>query len=138
MRRTCEPFASGSLAGDAMTQTGLPSNDTGGEHAIPCLIAAGEIARRVRELARQISADYAGRQPLVVGVLKGAWVFMADLVRELTIPVCCDFVMPSSYGSGTETTGCVQLHLDLTTPAQSEHLLLVEDVVDTGLCISWL
>jgi hypoxanthine phosphoribosyltransferase len=105
---------------------------------VPCLISAEEIRARVGELARQISADYAGREVLVVGVLKGAWVFMADLVRLLTIPVVCDFVKLSSYGAGTCTSGEVRLQLDLTVSAEGREVLIVEDVIDTGTCAGWL
>ena len=105
---------------------------------VTCLISSDELARRIAELARQISADYDGKQPVVVGVLKGAWVFLADLVRQLTLPVRCDFVKVSSYGLGTSTSGEVRLQLDLTIPAEGQHLLLVEDIIDTGTTTSWL
>ena len=105
---------------------------------IPCLISAESIARRIQELARQISADYAGKRLLVVGVLKGAWVFMADLLRQLTIPVRCDFVMLSSYGAGTTSSGQITLRLDLSTPAAGQDILIVEDIIDTGHSMPWL
>jgi hypoxanthine phosphoribosyltransferase len=105
---------------------------------VPCLLSQQQIARRVEELARQLSADYAGRQPLFVGVLKGAWVFMADLVRHLTIPVLCEFVKLSSYGGGTSTTGVVQLHLDLSLGVEGQDVVIVEDIVDSGTCAVWL
>lgn len=106
--------------------------------AVPCLIPASEIAARVSELGREISADYAGRQPLLIGVLHGAFVFMADLVRNLTIPVRCGFVMVSSYGDEMVTSGRVQLHLDLVQQIEGEDVLLVDDLVDTGLSTAWL
>src|SRR5579859_7298571 len=99
---------------------------------IACLFPRAVIAERVAALGRQISADYAGKEPLVVGVLKGAWVFMADLVRQLSIPVRCDFVMLSSYRDGIDTSGDVRLLLDMTQPARGRDLLIVEDIVDTG------
>lgn len=108
------------------------------DRGVHLLLSAEQVRGRVGELARQISADYAGQQPLVVGVLKGAFVFMADLVRHLTIPVCCDFVMLSSYGTGTTSSGKIELRLDLNTPAQGKHILLVEDIVDSGTTIPWL
>ena len=114
------------------------SLDVPEEHAIRCLISEAQLAERVGELARQISSDYTGKQLLIVGVLKGAWVFMADLVRRLSIPVHCDFVKVSSYGSGTSTCGRVQLHLDLSLSADGQNILLVEDIVDTGTCLHWL
>lgn len=113
------------------------TSDVSATHEVRCLLTEQQLAQRIEELARQISADYAGRWPLVVGVLKGAWVFMADLVRRLTIPVHCDFVKLSSYG-GTTTTGNVQLHLDLRLPAEGRDVLLIEDIVDTGTCVHWL
>jgi hypoxanthine phosphoribosyltransferase len=103
-----------------------------------CLFSAEQLARRTDELAREISGDYQGKELLVVGVLKGAFVFMADLVRRLAVPVRCDFVKVSSYGLGTDSTGNVQLHLDLSTSAEGQQILLVEDIVDTGTCSSWL
>jgi hypoxanthine phosphoribosyltransferase len=102
------------------------------------LLSEQQIAQRVGELAQQISADYAGRRPLLVGVLKGAWVFMADLVRRLTIPVRCDFVKLSSYGAGTTTAGQVQLHLDLCLSVEGQDILIIEDIVDSGTCAVWL
>ncbi|MBL8799758.1 MAG: hypoxanthine phosphoribosyltransferase, partial [Planctomycetia bacterium] len=104
----------------------------------PCLIAAAELQRRVAELAAQISADYRGRDLLVVGVLKGAFVFLADLVRALTIPVRCDFVKLSSYGLGTESSGAVRLQLDASLPVAGAEVLIVEDIIDTGTTTSWL
>ncbi|MBU0719138.1 MAG: hypothetical protein KJ749_12885, partial [Planctomycetes bacterium] len=105
---------------------------------IPCLFPASRISERVEELAREISADYADQSIMVVGVLHGAYVFMADLVRHLTIPVRCGFVMASSYGHNTVTSGQLALHLDLIHPAKGEHLLLVDDIVDTGTSTAWL
>ena len=115
-------------------QESVPAMD----HPIPCLIPAAKLDERVRELAREISADFAGQELLVVGVLHGAFIFMADLVRHLTIPVRCGFVMVSSYGEETETSGRVTLRLDLTLPAKGRHLLLVDDLVDTGVSTGWL
>ncbi|HTU21076.1 MAG TPA: hypoxanthine phosphoribosyltransferase [Gemmataceae bacterium] len=105
---------------------------------IRVLLSEQQIRDRVAQLAEQISRDYAGKQPLIVGVLKGAWVFMADLVRRLTVPTRCDFIKLSSYGEETATTGRVQLHLDLNTPAEGLDILVVEDIVDTGTCVRWL
>jgi hypoxanthine phosphoribosyltransferase len=102
------------------------------------LLSAEAIGQRVRELARQIAADYASRPPILVGVLKGSWVFMADLVRALYLPIRCDFVKLSSYGAGTASSGQIQLQLDLILPAEEQHLLIVEDIVDTGLSTAWL
>jgi hypoxanthine phosphoribosyltransferase len=102
------------------------------------LLGADEVARRTDELGRQITADYQGKELLVVGVLKGAFIFMADLVRRLGLPVRCDFIKVSSYGHGTDTTGEVRLHLDMSVPVGGQHVLLIEDIVDTGTCSAWL
>jgi hypoxanthine phosphoribosyltransferase len=117
---------------DAMSADMIASQE------IPCLLSAEQIAKRVAELATQISSDYAGRQPLLIGVLKGAWIFMADLVRHLTVSVRCDFVKLSSYGGGTATTGQVQLHLDLSLAVEGQDVVIVEDIVDSGTCAVWL
>ena len=121
-------------------ETCQPSNTAAGERKeqVPCLITEPRIAARVHQLAREISAEYADKSLLVVGVLHGAYVFMADLVRQLTVPVRCAFVMLSSYGDDTVTSGEVKLHLDLLRPVEGEHLLVVDDIVDTGVSIAWL
>jgi hypoxanthine phosphoribosyltransferase len=109
----------------------------GGERLYP-LLDEDIIKQKVRELARKISGDYAGRPLLLVGVLKGAWVFMADLVRAITIPVACDFLGVSSYGVSTETSGVVKIVVDLKHPVEGQHVLIVEDIVDTGLTLNFL
>ena len=105
---------------------------------VQCLITAPKLAERVRELAQEISAEYEGKPVLIVGVLQGAYVFMADLVRHLTIPVRCGFVMVSSYGDRTASSGRVELQLDLNQSVEGQHVLLVDDIVDSGTSISWL
>jgi hypoxanthine phosphoribosyltransferase len=107
-------------------------------HELRRLIDQEELSRRVESLAQQISADYLGKPLVLVGVLKGAWVFMADLVRRLSIPVNCDFVKLSSYGDGTTTSGRVQLQLDVSMPVAGRDVLVVEDIVDTGTCVLWM
>lgn len=99
------------------------------------LISEDEIQNKVEELAELISKDYAKSNLLMICILKGAWVFMADLVRKLTIPVECDFLRASSYGSGTETSGKVKLTLG-STNIEGKDVLLIEDIVDTGLTLS--
>jgi hypoxanthine phosphoribosyltransferase len=91
------------------------------------------ISARVAELARQISEDYEGKDLFLVGVLKGAAVFLADLVRHITIPVAYDFVAIQSYGSSTRSSGAVRILKDLEDSVESKHVLIVEDIVDTGL-----
>jgi hypoxanthine phosphoribosyltransferase len=103
-----------------------------------CLLSAEQIAARVRELAEAISADYQGRPLIVIGVLKGAWIFLADLVRQLTIPVRCDFVRVSSYGAGTVTSGEPRLSLDVSLPLAGADVLVVDDILDTGISMQWL
>jgi len=102
------------------------------------LISREEIAQRVAELGQQLSADYAGRELLVVGVLTGAFLFTADLVRALDLPVEVDFIRVASYGDGTCSSGQVCLRQDLTEAVAGRHLLLVEDIVDTGRTLAWL
>ena len=105
---------------------------------VDVMISADQIAERVRQLAAQISADYAGKRPLLIGVLKGSWIFLADLVRQLTIPVCCDFVRVTSYGMGTETSGQPKLLLDVTETVAGADVLVVDDILDTGTSVAWL
>lgn len=102
------------------------------------LISADEIRAKVTELAARISHDYRDRSLVVVGVLKGAWVFMADLVRSLEIPVECDFLAVSSYGSETESSGVVKILSDLSVSVEGKDVLLVEDIVDTGITLSYI
>ena len=106
------------------------------ENMIPVLSRA-EIAARVKGLAEQISKDYAERDLCVIGILKGAFVFLADLVRELTIPVQIDFVRMASYGSGTVSSGNIRITKDLEIEAKDRNILIVEDIVDSGLTIAW-
>lgn len=107
-------------------------------HAERVLLTEKEILRRVRQMAGQISADYAGKEPLLVGILKGAFIFLADLVRNLTIPVHLDFIAVSSYGSASESSGAVRILKDLDQSIEGVHVLLVEDIVDTGLTLNYL
>jgi hypoxanthine phosphoribosyltransferase len=115
-----------------------PSQAISRAEEVPCLLTPAQLSRRVQELAQQISVDYQGRTPLLVGVLKGAWVFLADLVRALTIPVTCDFVMLSSYGKDTVSSGHIKLLLDTSEPVEGRHVLVVDDVLDTGQSLAWL
>ena len=91
---------------------------------------------RVRALARRIADDYRGREIHLVGVLHGAFVFMADLARHLRQPVTCDFLRAASYGNGTASSGRVRFSLEPVQPVAGRHVLLVEDIVDTGLTLS--
>jgi hypoxanthine phosphoribosyltransferase len=102
------------------------------------LLAADAVAARVRELGTTITADYAGRQPLFVGVLKGAFVFLADLVREIDLPLEVDFLAVSSYGASTTSSGVVRIVKDLDFPLDGRDVVLVEDIVDSGLTLRFL
>ncbi|MCW4466725.1 hypoxanthine phosphoribosyltransferase [Glutamicibacter sp. MNS18] len=97
-----------------------------------------EIQARIEELAAQIDKDYAGRDILVVGVLKGAVMVMADLSRALESHVTMDWMAVSSYGSGTQSSGVVRILKDLDTDLMGKHVLIVEDIIDSGLTLSWL
>jgi hypoxanthine phosphoribosyltransferase len=102
------------------------------------LVDEERIRAGVAELATRISADYRGRDLLLVGVLKGAVIFMADLARSLTVPHEIDFIAVSSYGSATETSGVVRLLKDLDREIEGRHVILIEDIVDTGLTLEYL
>jgi len=102
------------------------------------LITQDEIKQAIARLAAEIRQDYKSKEPLLVGILKGSFVFMADLIRQLELPVEVDFVKLSSYGAGSETSGKVKVVQGLKTPIKGRHVLVVEDIVDTGLTISFL
>lgn len=102
------------------------------------VIGRAEIGAQVAALAARISADYLGRELLVVGVLNGAFIFAADLVRHLDLPLQVDFIRVASYGDGTCSSGRICLSKDLESPVAGRHLLVVEDIVDTGLTLAWL
>ena len=103
-----------------------------------CLFSRAEIARRVAELGEGIGRDYAGRNVVMVGVLKGVFIFMADLVRALPFPVEVDFVRLCSYGAGTTTSGEVNITKDVEMSLQDRDVIIVEDIVDTGLTLAFL
>jgi hypoxanthine phosphoribosyltransferase len=102
------------------------------------LISRDEIAARVTELGEAIGRDYAGRTPVLVGVLKGAVVFTADLLRAIPMAAAMDFMAVSSYGSGTRSTGVVRLTADLSLSIEDRDVIIVEDVIDSGRTISYL
>jgi hypoxanthine phosphoribosyltransferase len=102
------------------------------------LIPEEALSARVRELGRSISEDYEGKQPLLVGILTGAVFFVSDLMRAITIPVHLDFMATSSYGRGTESTGVVRILKDLNESIEGRHVLIVDDIVDTGLTMDYL
>ena len=102
------------------------------------LIDADEIQDKIAELAKHVNEDYRGKDLLLVGVLKGAFVFMADLARHIRLPIEFDFMAVSSYGSATQSSGVVRILKDLDYEITGRHVLLVEDIIDSGLTISYL
>jgi hypoxanthine phosphoribosyltransferase len=102
------------------------------------LIPEAAIQRRVREIADQISNDYQGTEPILVGILKGSIIFMADLMRAIRIPVQMDFIRAASYGSGTQSSGTVRVTKDIELPIQGRPVILVEDIVDSGLTLAYV
>lgn len=109
-----------------------------GATQLTLLFSREAIAARVKELGEQINHDYAGKELLLVGILKGAFVFLADLMRELEVAVEVDFIRAASYGAGTTSTGQVRLTKDLDGPIAGQHVLIVEDILDTGLTLHGL
>ena len=106
--------------------------------AMTLLYHRAEIAARISDLARQIDRDYAGRDILLIGILKGSFLFIADLMRSLKSPTQVDFVRIASYGSETRSSGIVEIRKDLEMPIHGRHVLIVEDIVDSGLTLEAL
>jgi hypoxanthine phosphoribosyltransferase len=104
----------------------------------PVVVAADDLERRVNELGAEITTDYAERPPLLVGVLKGAAMFMSDLSRAIALPVEFDFMAVSSYGSATRTSGVVRILKDLDLDLSDRDVIVVEDIVDSGLTLAYL
>ena len=102
------------------------------------LVQQDDLTHRVRELGQEVSRDYQGRELLMVGVLKGAIFFLSDLMRELDVPCEVDFMAVASYGSSTDSSGIVRILKDLDAPIEGRHVLVVEDIVDSGLTLSYL
>jgi hypoxanthine phosphoribosyltransferase len=102
------------------------------------LISADDIQDKISYLAKQITEDYRGKDLLLVGVLKGAFVFMSDLARNIRLPIEFDFMAVSSYGTATKSSGVVRILKDLDYEITGRHVLLVEDIIDSGLTLSWL
>ncbi len=118
----------------------LTDDDPGADPNVgPVVVSAEQLRTRIAELGRQIADDYQDRSPLLlVGVLKGAFVFMSDLARAIPLPVEFDFMAVSSYGSATKTSGVVRIVKDLDLDLTGRHVLLVEDIVDSGLTLSYV
>jgi len=102
------------------------------------LLSEDQLQQRVRELGAQIATDYAGSEPLLIGVLKGAFVFMADLARAIDLPLEVDFMAVASYGNATKTSGVVRIVKDLEIDLGGRDVLIVEDIVDSGLTLNYL
>ena len=102
------------------------------------LISEEEIQKKVAEMGKKISQDFRDKDPLFVGVLKGCFIFMADLFREVTIPGSVDFMAVSSYGNGTSTTGAVKINKDLSQDIENRDVIIVEDILDSGVTLSYL
>ncbi len=102
------------------------------------LVSSEDLKRRVAELGVEISRDYDGRDLFMIGVLKGAVLFLADLMRHLTVPCEIDFMAVSSYGSQTDSSGVVRILKDLDAPIEDRHVLVVEDIIDSGLTLQYL
>lgn len=102
------------------------------------LLTEDQIQARVAELGAQLNADYAGMEPVLISVLKGSIVFLADLVRSMELPLSIDIMEVSSYGAATETSGQVRILKDLSNPIEGRHVIVVEDIIDTGLTLNYL
>ena len=102
------------------------------------LVTADQIAAKVRELGDRIATDYQGKDVVLVSILKGALPFLADLMRAIQIPLALDFMEVSSYGEGTESSGVVRILKDLANPIEGRHVLVVEDILDTGRTLSYV
>jgi hypoxanthine phosphoribosyltransferase len=102
------------------------------------LVDPERLQRRIEELGAEISRDYGGRDLVMIGILKGAVLFIADLMRQLTVPCEVDFMAVSSYGSGTDSSGVVRILKDLDSPIEGRDVLIVEDIIDSGLTLQYL
>jgi hypoxanthine phosphoribosyltransferase len=102
------------------------------------LLTGDQVQNRVAELGAQLAAEYEGRDPVLVSVLKGSIIFLADLVRAMPIPLSIDLMEVSSYGASTESSGQVRILKDLSTPIEGREVILVEDIIDTGLTLNYL
>ncbi|MGQ0679619.1 MAG: hypoxanthine phosphoribosyltransferase [Actinomycetota bacterium] len=104
----------------------------------PVLVSEEQIQLRIKEMARQITKDYEGKDVVLIGVLKGAFMLMSDLARQIDLPLEFDFMAVSSYGSATKTSGVVRILKDLDYEITDRHVLLVEDIIDSGLTLNYL
>lgn len=102
------------------------------------LLSQEQLARRVHDLGKQIERDYQARELVLLGVLKGSYIFISDLARAIDLPLAVDFIALSSYGEATESSGVVKITSDLSRPIEGKHVVIVEDIVDTGLTMRYL
>ena len=102
------------------------------------LFSAEQLAVRVKEIGKQIERDYQGKELVLLGVLKGSFLFISDLARSIDLPLAVDFIGLSSYGEATESSGVVKITSDVSKPIENKHVLIVEDIVDTGLTMRYL
>ncbi|HRX14053.1 MAG TPA: hypoxanthine phosphoribosyltransferase [Eubacteriales bacterium] len=102
------------------------------------LIDRETLSKRVDEMGKQISKDFAGKRPLIISILKGSWIFLADLIRAMDIDADVDFMAISSYGSGTNSTGEIKLIMDLNRSVKGRDVLIVEDIIDSGLTMDYM
>jgi len=102
------------------------------------LVDRDTLSKRVDEMGKQISKDFAGKRPLIISILKGSWIFLADLVRAMDIDADVDFMAISSYGSGTNSTGEIKLIMDLNRSVKGRDVLIVEDIIDSGLTMDYM
>ena len=121
-----------------MNMNAAPSRPSIHDDVEEILLTGEQIADRVAELGAQLAADYAGRDPVLVSVLKGSIVFLADLIRAMETSVSLDLMEVSSYGASTETSGQVRILKDLSKPIQGRDVIVVEDIIDTGLTLNYL
>jgi len=122
----------------ASRETSVGNEQTAFVEGVPPLLTSEVIAERVREMGAAITRDYEGRSLVLVAILKGSFIFAADLVRAIALPVRIEFLGVRSYGQGTASSGVVQITQDLNNPIEGEDVLLVEDIVDTGLTVAHL
>lgn len=116
----------------------LPKNDNAEIYSLKPLITEENLQKRIKELGEEITRAYQGEELTLIGVLKGSFLFMADLVRHIKLPVQCEFLGVSSYGDAYESSGEVKVTSDLTRPINGQHVIVVEDIIDTGLTLAYI
>jgi len=132
------PFGARRVASPSRARSRLASRPVDGNAIGRIVVSEDELQARIRELGKELTSDYTGRPPLLVGVLKGAFVFMSDLSRAIDLPVEFDFMAVSSYGSATRSSGVVRILKDLDLDLTDRHVVIVEDIVDSGLTLAYL